>query len=203
MAITSLPATLQARPSARRGTSATRAAPNGGSTVLVPASSPAPVAESWSESSRQVRTSRRGICVVEKVRSQVGLRRGQSRRAMHGKASIEFERKAGFDLVTSSISQTPVVRARPVHAVGDRAHASGQRRARGGYAAPRRCPPRSNGTTVGATRDPTDPSCIDGENTVWYRLDRAEPAAGWPSTCSRASRWRRPRAWSKRCAGSR
>jgi hypothetical protein len=43
---------------------------------------------------------------------------------------------------------------------------------RRGEAAPLRVPVRTRGTTVGATREPTDPpACGTNDATVWYRLD--------------------------------
>ena len=50
--------------------------------------------------------------------------------------------------------------------------ASRERRARGRHA-DRALPQRSRARRSAPREEPTDPSCIDGENTVWYRLDRA------------------------------
>ena len=168
MAITSLPATLRGSTVGATRDVGDPSCADGGSTVwyrLQPGARGRVVVGLQAGADLEA-----SLCVVEKVRSQLRYVADEPT-SDAGKASIEFERKAGSNLylvVSQTLSSEPgpftlsveglprpandaLVAATPISAL----------------------PATFDGTTVGATKDPTDPSCIDGENTVWYRLDRA------------------------------
>ena len=113
------------------------------------------------------------LCVVEKVRSQLRYIADQPTDD-RGRSSIDFERKAG-SRVYLVVSQTPSSDPGPftLTVTGLPRPSNDEMKAAASISA---LPATLDGTTIGATRDTTDPNCIEGENTVWYRLQR--PADG-------------------------
>jgi hypothetical protein len=110
------------------------------------------------------------LCVVDKVRSQLRSVAEQPTND-RGRSSIQFERKAGSNAYLV-VSQTPTSEPGPFTLTVTGLPRPRNDELRAATSISSALPFTLSGTTIGATRNATDPSCIGGENTVWFRLHR-------------------------------